>query len=116
MFVVYYIHSEKEISDLKTYIDEELANLRAFKLTENYQGQHDLIVPHEHPSFTLNYPTVGLPTPGKPFNSTPVAKEHLASFDEAINEMFKPYNVFLRQLRILTANSCGSDTKETAGT
>lgn len=67
-------------------------DIKPFNMRKNLEGSHELIIPHSHPNFTLSYPTMGLPVPGKPFNSTRVKNEELAAFDEAVDELFKPYN------------------------
>lgn len=53
----------------------------------------------EQSSLTFTYPTVGIPEPGKSFNSTRVRPKELAIFDEEINKLFKPYNVVIDWLR-----------------
>ena len=48
---------------------------------------------HLHTPLNFSYPTVGIPIPGKYFNSTRVLDKDLLQFDKIILDMFKPYNV-----------------------
>jgi hypothetical protein len=58
-------------------------------------GFHEPTSGHKHEGLTFSYPTVGIPVPGKTYNSTKVAPEDLLKFDDEINALLKPYNVTL---------------------
>lgn len=40
----------------------------------------------------FDYPTVGIPIPGKTYNGTPVSPKDLDEYDQQVNELLKPYN------------------------
>ena len=44
-------------------------------------------------STTFPFPTVGMPTPNTPYNSTRVLPEQLSLFDNQVNSLFQPYAV-----------------------
>ena len=65
---------------------------------------HSVNYRHKHNLGPFTYPTLGIPTPGKIYNSTKVSRKDLPSFDDKLNQLFKPYNVSLLRFRIPIAN------------
>ena len=59
---------------------------------------------HDMPSKTFDYPTMGMPTPGKPYNFNKVKNEEMKDFDTQFLDMFKPYNVTTKLFRTQTAS------------
>ena len=62
-------------------------------------------LPETDAEATFSYATVGMPEPGKQFNSTRVAVDDLAAFDNELNNILKPYNVGFGQYRTLTVTT-----------
>jgi len=60
---------------------------------------------------TFSYPTIGIPQPGKKYNSTKVKPEEMDTFDDQFLEMLQPYNVFFLRLRTQTACRSEGETK-----
>jgi hypothetical protein len=75
------------------------------------EGVHEPRDSHKHLNLTFDYPTLGMPEPGKRYNATPVAAKDLPIFDAEINELFKPYNVALPSLRTPTASLRATETR-----
>ena len=46
------------------------------------EGRHEPDMGHRHDGLTFTYPTVGIPVPGKTYNSTRVKPQDLAKFDQ----------------------------------
>lgn len=65
-------------------LSEEM-QMRPFKIPLVRQGKHQLVAPHTHESMVFKYPTVGLPTPGVPFNDLQVSSLEITKFDDTVN-------------------------------
>ncbi len=67
------------------------------------EGGHIPSYSHQHNEVVFDYPTVGIPVPGKRYNSTKVKPEDMHIFDQTFLDLFKPYNVLLVLCRTLIA-------------
>lgn len=71
----------------------EVENALPFKIPAADSGYHGFRRRHDHPNLSFNYSTMGVPIPGNTFNFTRVEDKDLATFDEEVNRLLKPYNV-----------------------